>query len=189
MKIVDYKVVVIAGGNYHYPMEQEVLPLMGEGWEPLGGIAVEPGGQRSQVMVKYDRSEETLLAEQINDIPAAIQNMRDELPSLGEGDDMREHKPFHLIMTNSFKTALIISDMAMDRGQIVKRTSRHSGYFADGTEYRIVHLTDEIRCMRPTSYQIMWLRPRDWVQRHRADEHEYYLMMCDSEQKDLLQEP
>jgi hypothetical protein len=100
-----------------------------------------------------------------------------------------QRKPFHLILTNHFATALTISDMAMDRGEIVKRTSRTSGYFADGTEYRIIHLTGQIRGMGPTSYQMMWLRPRDWVQRHRADKQEHYLMMCDAKQNDLLREP
>jgi CRISPR/Cas system-associated exonuclease Cas4 (RecB family) len=82
-KVIDYHIIQVTGSMQ---LGMAVHKAMEGGWTPLGGVA-HSGAQFSQAMVKYDRTQEDLVAEQINDIhsamvielPQHIQNWNDHM--------------------------------------------------------------------------------------------------------------
>ena len=53
-KIIDYKII------YHFPfdeLDKAVKEMIGDGWQPLGGLVFTNGGL-TQAMVKYEDEEQ-----------------------------------------------------------------------------------------------------------------------------------
>jgi hypothetical protein len=62
-KIIDYKLIATSGSR----LAGSVKSAISRGWEPLGGPCLQ-GGLLCQAVVKYDRTTEDLLTDQINAI-------------------------------------------------------------------------------------------------------------------------
>lgn len=95
-------------------------------------------------------------------------------------------KPFHLVITDSLGHGEHLAAQGLSDGKISRRSSRHTGVFSDGIEFRIVSLNHEIRGYRPVSYQIIQANRILHRERRKLDEMMYILDMRDVPKEDRL---